>query len=211
MPELTKAETLKVVDALPGPLVAAMEDMEGGFIIAGGFIRDTLMGEKPNDIDIWATPQHGTNAALELWANESGYSWDGTQGLYGKSRKFHPKGGGFILDFVNLVHKDMAGVMMGFDLQCCQGAVRLTRKGWAGKCAEGFRAGLNGKLLEKTATVPFVGAIRLKKFLERGWTMGKSLEGTPGVEKLTSPTTFNDIQRNPQVACWAIGDFDYLR
>lgn len=196
MPPLQPDEVKKVIDSMPPALLEAIENLEGGFIIAGGAVRDALLGDVAKDIDIWPMPLHGSTAPLQIWA-DGDYQWEDHPGDWAGSgrggRKFRPRekeadralpeayrAGTLIpLDFVEQVFPSGGQCISGFDFTCNQGAITFSPgEGWEGICGKGFRPALEGKVLEKVALKAPLNARyeRVKRFLDAGWKPGESLK-----------------------------------
>lgn len=192
MAELRDIDLNWIARRLPVPVVKAMQSRAGRCFLAGGFIRATIAGEEPKDIDLFV-PTY--NEAMEL----------ATQ-LFGADAMTGGRGPGAVLrsDFaytgtvegvtVQVIHRwtfaSPADVLSHFDFTVARAAVWWDipkastgiddfsfvegEAEWAGECDDAFYPDLAAKrLVYTTPADPEPGGtmLRLLKFAARGYRM----------------------------------------
>ena len=138
--------------------------------IAGGFVRDILVGDKFNDIDVWFTDKDSLTKAIkeEEWNNVNVVN---TTNSYIFNLFFARN-----LSYIEVQYIKKTGsieeILEGFDLTCCKVAYDPTEKKIVKRCDE---TDLKNKILKiNNITTPASTIFRIFKFLEKGYSIENS-------------------------------------
>jgi hypothetical protein len=170
MQKLMDTDLLFLVGRLPRDVIALVKKYN--LIVAGGFIRSTITGERVSDIDIFGKDVATLKAAAQEICIER------------KGSRFHETDNAFTvlsghripLQFITRWLYDTAEkVIPSFDFTVCQAALEFTEEKWHGWCSERFYPDLAARRLYYTHPVRNEDAggsmMRVKKFLQRGYTI----------------------------------------
>lgn len=167
MQELTNIDLRRVVSRLPRDVIALLK--EGKVLLAGGFIRATIAGEKVNDIDLFgADKEHLNQVAVELTRQREGRKHDTDNAFTVLSLGRTP---------VQIIHRwlysDAAGLVLEFDFTIARACVWFRDDKWHSLIDAGFYPDLAAKRLVYCSPVrdEDVGGslLRARKFLRAGY------------------------------------------
>lgn len=156
-----------VVQTLPKLLAGVVS--EGRLMIAGGFIRSVIVGEKVNDIDVFATSEEaahdGANRYYDLADFEDVIATDNAFTVVGKEPA------------VQFIHKwtfDTPGdLIRSFDFTICCAAIFTVGSEWRSICHRNYYEDLAAKrltYLNPSGSQPDVGSLlRALKFVRMGY------------------------------------------
>ena len=175
MKKLLAEDLYRVVRSLPEDIRASIK--EHSLVLAGGYIRETVAGERPNDIDLL-----GPNEDKLKLASMSLYTQRGSQArtLTTKNAITHVQHPRTTVQFITRWTFDCPEECVeSFDFTVCQAAVfwvpaTPTRKGhWDSLVSDRFYADLASKRLVYTQPLRNEDAggsmLRMRKFLGRGY------------------------------------------
>jgi hypothetical protein len=169
---LTPTDLHFVLSRLPHDIRTVMKNRN--LILAGGFIRSTIAGEKPSDIDLFGA----SKADLELGAHD-------LKELRPGARKHNSRNAFTVLAGTRLpaqfiyrwVFSDPEACILSFDFTVCQAGIWYDHAEghWTSCCAEDFYVDLAARRLVYTAPKRMEEAggslLRVRKFLSRGWNI----------------------------------------
>lgn len=170
MTQLTKQDLQFIVSRLPRDVVSIMK--ERAIILGGGFIRATIAGEKPSDIDLFgATKDQLAAAALVLEKNRFGSR------LHRSKNAFTLLSGSRMP--VQFIHRWLfqtpADCMESFDFTIAQAVIWFTDGVWESCCHDRFYMDLAARRLTYSAPARNEDAggslLRVRKFLSRGYNI----------------------------------------
>lgn len=169
MNQLTPTDLHFVVSRIPHDVVDLMK--KDPVILAGGFIRSTIMGEKPSDVDLFGKSEPELKAlAYKLSASR-------------KARPHETKNAITVLapprlpvQFITRWTFDtLEATSDSFDFTICQAAIRFHEKKWESHVSEGFYPDLAARRLVYTSPSRNEDAggsiLRVRKFLSRGFNI----------------------------------------
>lgn len=199
MSHLTKTDVQYVLRRTPKDVRAMMRENPGKLFMGGGFIRETIAGAPPSDIDLFGTSKDHVDALAALFAERR------------KTSKPHKTNNAITVasptrlpvQFIRRWTFDQADALVAsFDFTVCQAAIWWMPDGWKSAAGDGFYADLAARRLVYTAPVreeePGGSMMRAVKFLRRGYVMqADSIAGV--VDRLMSGVQdrggFADVNR----------------
>lgn len=145
---------------------------ERGLILGGGFVRATIAGEKPSDIDLFGASKDQLEAAGRALSDSR------------KGSRFHASKNAFTVLSgsrmpVQLIHRwlfaDPRSCMESFDFTIAQAVVWFESERWKSSCAPSFYSDLAARRLWYTSPKRNEDAggslLRVRKFLARGYNI----------------------------------------
>ena len=167
-----------IVTSLPEEVRAALMDSNGALCLAGGYIRDFMLGEEPKDIDIFGTCEGEVMHAVEQ------FDWDQhyTKKTQANSVAFSCwNGQKKTVQFVTRsYYADHDALIRSFDFTICQVCVfydGLPIRSWIGFCTEGYLHDFVERALVYTQPErdedPAGSLLRVVRFLKRGFTISE--------------------------------------
>ncbi|HBA72305.1 MAG TPA: hypothetical protein DCZ63_09000 [Geobacter sp.] len=170
MNELTVQDLSLVVSRLPKDVVKMIK--ERGLILGGGFIRATIAGEKPSDIDLFGKSKEQLEAAARALADDRFRA------------KFHETKNAFsVFSGVRMpvqfifrwLFDTPDACMSSFDFTVAQAAVWFEDEHWHSVCHAQFYSDLAARRLTYTSPIRNEDAggslLRVRKFLARGYNI----------------------------------------
>ena len=140
---LNKQDLHFCVKRLPKKLKELMEEEERTIIVAGGYIRSVITGEKISDIDVFAGDRKvSENLAWRLVSNK----WD----LYKTRNAITVKSLYIPVQFIHRwVYNNSLDILKSFDFSVCQAAIWYNKeeKKWTSHCGDSFYQDLAAKRL----------------------------------------------------------------
>jgi hypothetical protein len=167
MQELMATDLLFVIGRLPKDVIGLVKKY--GLIVAGGFIRSTIAGEKVSDIDFFGKDQPTLRAAAqEICIARGGRLHETPNAITVLSGHRIP------LQFImRWTYENAEGVIPSFDFTVCRAALEFKEEKWRGYCCERFYPDLAARRLYYTHPVrdEEVGGslMRAIKFIPRGY------------------------------------------
>jgi hypothetical protein len=166
----------RVMDSIPTKVKVIMQKYPRQMVLAGGFIRDLLIGDSPNDIDIFTNGYLGA-AHAETLAKE--FSQLAEKPIEKSDCAFNVRDE-YFTQFIHLVpfqnEYDCAyNTLLSFDFTMAQASVYFDRAdGWDSLVMDGFYNAIENKELVFTfPTISYGGKLshlsRAFKFVGRGW------------------------------------------
>lgn len=169
--ELHHADLQFVVARIPKDIREAMKDAQ--LAIGGGFIRETIAGQKPNDVDLFGGGVEVMRLSAKLLAEKR------------EARLFESDNAITIITANRLpvqfitrwLFDHPAAVMPSFDFTVCQAVVWFDKKAdaWQSAIAHDFYRDLAARRLTYTHPERNEDAggslLRVRKFLQRGYTI----------------------------------------
>lgn len=139
------------------------------FFVAGGYIRDNLLGETPNDIDLFFKSYQDAEKAEALFFEKKAEIVK--TGDYFTELKFHHKTIQIIKGRNFKKPKDV-----DFDFRMCQASLGFNPKGQVGFwCDENFKDDvLNKYLVPNNIKNPTSAIERVIRFTSRGWVLRRT-------------------------------------
>jgi len=192
--ELLREDLHRVVSHLPSDLIEQIK-LESTTVVAGGFIRDLIAGDKIRDIDVFgATKELLSMVATNLTMGRNGrlHYTDNAITLLSPPRMPIQ----FITRWLYLSSTD---ILASFDFTVCQVLVKwdnLNSK-WVGECGEAFYSDLASKRLRYTNPVREEEAggsmLRVIKFVEKGYHISPESLGKV-IGRLVSKIDFERLE-----------------
>jgi hypothetical protein len=180
--ELTQNDLRYVVQRLPRDVRDLLTEHAGRLFLGGGFIRATIAGETPSDIDLFGSDAEVLESVAKILA-------DRRQG----SKLHKTKNAITILSLDRLpvqfitrwTFQHASELVASFDFTVCQAAIwrtgRQSNSGWASAVGDGFYVDLAGRRLVYTAPVRIEEAggslLRVIKYVKRGYSIQVSSLG----------------------------------
>lgn len=168
---LTNEDLRFVVTRLPKDIRALAQD--AAIIIGGGFLRETIAGNQPKDIDIFgATREMLTLAAKLLHAKREGRYFETKNAITVLSGARMP-----VQFITRWLFPDPASVVQSFDFTVCQAAVWYDKASerWQSVVGDGFYPDLAARRLVYTFPQREEEAggsmLRVRKFIQRGYSI----------------------------------------
>ena len=171
MNELLNSDLHFVVSRTPKDVIELMK--KHGLFIAGGFVRSTISGERPTDIDLFGTNKESlADAAKDLALNRRGrlHETDNAFTVLAPSR--------LPVQFITRwVFDDPVNIHESFDFTVCQAVVWWddAASAWRSLIGERFYPDLAARRLYYTAPkreeAPGGSLMRVRKFLARGYNI----------------------------------------
>lgn len=162
-----------VVDALPPSVRTLLVETGPKIMVAGGFVRDTITGATPKDVDLF-----GLERSMVYEAAGS-FEENDEKGEYGRSETenaitFLPLSGPLVQFIIRDIRNTHEQTLKAFDFSICQAGVYFDAdNGWVGIASDAFFTDLVDKRLTYTDP-PHNNALgsllRLVRFTERGWS-----------------------------------------
>lgn len=168
--EMRKWQTAAVVSFIPADVDKAMRAFGTNLVLAGGFVRDVLADERPQDIDLFASSLTFARQARDLIGGkwfEVGARCD-ERGGFGKLK---------VQVISTRVGQAVEELIDGFDFVCCQGAVyfNTAEQRYEGMMHEDMIDDAKRKKLELTenpkTSPPEHSLRRAFDFARRGYTI----------------------------------------
>lgn len=168
--ELSREDLHFVVSRLPKDIKALMKDR--GVILGGGFIRATIAGEKPSDIDLFGKSKDQLEAAARaLKDSRHGCRFHESKNAYtvlSSSR--------MPVQFIHRwVFERPRDCMDSFDFTVAQAVIWHDGVIWLSACHEAFYRDLAARRLTYCAPIRNEDAggslLRVRKFLKRGYNI----------------------------------------
>ncbi len=169
MQKLMDTDILFLAGRLPKDVIALVKKYR--LIIAGGFLRSTIAGEKVSDIDIFGKDVATLRAAAqEICIARGGRLHETPNAITVLSGYRIP------LQFITRWLYDTAEkVIPSFDFTVCQAALEFREERWQGLCSDRFYPDLAARRLHYTHPVRDEEAggsiMRVRKFLTKGYTI----------------------------------------
>lgn len=163
MNRLKQEDIDKVVGMLPHRLSMSMQKTCGVFV-AGGFIRDTVDGVEPRDLDVF-TSENSAHIIDDLLGYANSSSETSVSHSMAFSDGFSP------VQFVKSFHFDtFFDAIDWFDFTVVQAVVYFENGEWNGRCSDRFYRDINKKRLMYQGSQSAAGSLkRMVKFLTRGY------------------------------------------
>lgn len=169
--ELTKEDLRFVVTRLPRDVRTLAKDH--GLFIAGGFIRETIAGNKAHDVDLFGPIKEGLGIAAELIAAKREarlYKTDNAITVLTGSR--------MPIQFITRwLYTDPQKLLHEFDFTVCQAVIWFDKTDglWKSSISDGFYPDLAARRLVYTYPQREEDAggsmLRVRKFLQRGYSI----------------------------------------
>jgi hypothetical protein len=168
--ELTPVDLHFVVSRLPRDIRELIK-ANPGLVVAGGFIRSTIAGEKPSDIDIFGPDEDLLKkVALDLALKRSVKAHVTKNAITVASSPRMP-----IQFITRWCYPKASDLIWSFDYTIAQAAIFMTDGKWASMCSEDFYPDLAARRLTYTFPQRNEDAggsmMRLRKFLSRGYNI----------------------------------------
>jgi hypothetical protein len=172
MRELNYLDLCRVIAHLPSDVRTLLAVNPGSLMIGGGFIRSTILGEKPNDIDIFGESKERLGEIAEAFCK-----------VRPNSRKFKTDNAITVLSLgrtpVQFITRwtfyDMESLVKSFDFTIAMAAVYMKDERWVSCIHDNYYEHLAAKRLVYTAPVREEEAggslMRVRKFLGRGYNI----------------------------------------
>lgn len=209
--KLTYNDIDLVVSALPNEVRDLLE-ANSNLWIAGGFIRDLIMGIEPKDIDIWGS-------SVEALSNSSGILCDlmlkkYPTSLFATGNADTIRGNLTTIQFIKRwIFNSPEELIKSFDYSCCAAAVWYDGTTWKGICladtlfvSDGFKSCCATKSLVYTRPMrdeDKMGSLkRLLKFMAKGWEvddlnlarlLGRTTAGRPAEDYLADDYFYSEL------------------
>jgi hypothetical protein len=167
MIELEQEAVAKVVAALPASAVRLLQDNHANAIVAGGFVRDTLRGAQPSDIDIFTTAQIGYNVQLGILRDIPASIWKPP--TFAEWRLY-----GILPIQIIYASQDHVETTFDFTICCARVGYSAARDCWRGDCHEQFQEDLRNRtlrLLGPERIRPRKTLKRVMRFVREGFTL----------------------------------------
>lgn len=175
---LTNEQVAKVAGELPGAVRGLIAQSPGELYLAGGFIASVLTGETPRDVDLFCAQSARSRILKRM--HDDGWA---LQSITKKSHTFVVDGQGReeSVDVQLITSRDFREPedVLKFDFVHCEAAIWMG--GDDGTDPESYCTGAvyrdaiaTKELIPDNLSNPIHTADRMRKFLERGWTI------TPG-------------------------------
>lgn len=170
MQQLTDSDLRFVTARIPKDIRDLM--MAHTLFLGGGFIRETIAGQKPNDIDLFGTDKGALHLMADLLQAKRS----------GESRKFTTDNAITVLSpprmpvqfITRWLFEDPTMLMESFDFTVCQAVIWFDGR-WRSHIADGFYPDLAARRIVYTAPTREEEAggsmMRVRKFLARGYTI----------------------------------------
>ena len=166
---LNKQDLHFCVKRLPKKLKKLIEEEKTTIIIAGGYIRSVITGEKISDIDVFAGDRKTSEDLAWKLANNK---WD----LYKTGNAITIKNLYIPVQFIHRwVYDNPFDVLKSFDFSICQAAIWYDKeeKKWSSSCEDSFYQDLAAKRLVYTSPERNEDAggsvLRILKYYQRGY------------------------------------------
>lgn len=169
--ELTKEDLRFVVTRLPRDIRELAKDH--GLFIGGGFIRETIAGNKPNDVDLFGASKEVLGIAAKLIAEKREARLHKTDNAITVLT-----GNRMPVQFITRWLFDNADdLVASFDFTVCQAVIWFDKESelWKSAISDGFYSDLAARRLVYTYPVREEDAggsmLRVRKFLQRGYSI----------------------------------------
>lgn len=169
--ELTQEDLRFVVTRLPRDIRKLAQ--ERGLFIAGGFIRETIAGNKAHDVDLFGPTKEALDLAAELIAAKRDariYRTDNAITVLTGNR--------MPIQFITRwLYDDAQKLLAEFDFTVCQAVIWFDKEDglWKSAISDGFYPDLAARRLVYTYPQREEDAggsmLRVRKFLQRGYTI----------------------------------------
>lgn len=170
MGQLTQTDLQLVISRIPRDLRNLVQT--NGLIVAGGFIRETIAGNKPNDVDVF-----GPSANAQLVAAD-------VLNLNRPGSKLHKSANAISIfapprmpvQFITRwTFSNPEDCVDSFDFTVCQAAVWYSASYWHSEISDDFYSDLAARRLVYTSPrreeEPGGSLLRVRKFLTRGYNI----------------------------------------
>lgn len=177
--EMDQKDVEQVVAALPPGLTTILK--RTGVVVAGGFIRDTLIGIEPSDVDVFAS-EGNLQAVLQMkvpvWIQKNKLVWE---------TQLEPR----VIQLIMVGQNLQLQHLTRFDYTCCSVAIWWQRNQWVGTAHSQFYETLRERRLVPLCSAnlrPGSSMKRLCKLVAKGWiansdtwamVVAATLMGTP--------------------------------
>ncbi len=192
--ELLREDLHRIVLHLPSDLIEQIK-LEPSIVVAGGFIRDLIIGGRIRDIDVFgATKELLSMVATNLKTGRNGrlHYTDNAITLLSPPR--------MPIQFITRwLYISSAEILASFDFTVCQALVRWNPSDskWVGECNERFYSDLASKRLRYTCPMreEEVGGsmLRVIKFVEKGYHISPESLGKV-IGRLVSKIDFERLE-----------------
>jgi hypothetical protein len=178
MPNLKSAHVAKILDNLPIEIKVQLQSYGHNLILAGGFPRDLIVGDKPSDIDLFTYNEANAKTLAEEYAKERGTN----PRVFKSKNAFNVHEEGrlpvqwiFAVRFEQDQHWNppIYTVTASFDFEMSKVAMYFTNGDWVTGCSEAFYEDVESRLLswDENCNRPLGSIKRMVKFLNRGWVI----------------------------------------
>lgn len=212
MNQLTNQDLHYVVSRLPKDILKLMTEQR--LFLGGGFIRETLAGEKANDIDLFGPSKDMLRLAAQMLSEKREGRFFGTDNAF--TVLAPPR---MPVQFISRWLFDQPEVLLtSFDFTVCQVVVWHENERWHSICADEFYSDLAARRLTYTFPVREEAAggsmMRVRKFLRRGYNIqATSLAGV--ISRILSAVrdnpNFSDERQRAQIIAGLLQEVDPLR
>ncbi len=192
--ELLREDLHRIVLHLPSDLIRQTK-LEPTTIVAGGFIRDLISGEKIRDIDVFgAIKEKLSMVATNLKVGRNGRLHYTNNAITLLSPSRMP-----IQFITRWLYLSSADILASFDFTVCQVLVRWNNldSKWIGECSETFYSDLASRRLRYTNPVREEEAggsmLRVIKFVEKGYHISPESLGKV-IGRLVSKVDFERLE-----------------
>lgn len=185
MPRLTKNDVDHAVRRLPKKLADMLKANPNKVIIAGGYLRSRITGEKVNDIDLFAPTKAEAYAFALKYTERTSRIDDGTLeggiALLPQPREIYETDNAYTLiktwPRIQIIHRwtfeDPVAAIESFDFTIAKAALWFDGARWDSVCHPDYYADLAAKRLVYTSPVRDEEAggsmLRVLKFYQRGY------------------------------------------
>lgn len=170
MPRLTKYDLAHATGRLPKKLADLLKRNPNKIIVAGGYLRSRITGEKVQDIDLFAPSKESAHLA----AMEYAHLQPNGAGIHETDNAFTVKG---VYPTVQVIHRwtfsDPMAAIESFDFTIAKAAIWWNGAAWDSICHADYYADLAAKRLVYTSPLREEEAggslLRVLKFYQRGY------------------------------------------
>lgn len=198
MSELSSGDLQLIVSRLPRDVVKLMKERR--IFLGGGFVRATIAGEKPSDIDLFGETKDQLEIAARILKDERHGS------------RFHASKNAFtVLSGVRMpvqfIHRWLFTTpqqcLDSFDFTVAQGIIWFADEAWHSACHPTFYQDLAARRLVYCAPQRNEDAggslLRVRKFLARGYNI-QAPSLAAAIARLCSSVDFTELRSETQVA-----------
>jgi len=198
MDKLTKNDLHFVVSRLPKDIKSLLTKYPE-LMIAGGFIRATIAGERVSDIDLFGKDKKALKSvAQEIALKRKGRVHETDNAITVLAPPRTP------LQFITRwLYTDPVALVKSFDYTICQAVIAFRNEKWISQCSSMFYPDLAARRLNYTSPVRNEDAggsiLRMRKFVSKGYTI-QADSMAKVIARLVSNIDFNKAATEEEIA-----------